>query len=52
MVPLLVHGYETVTLVDIRYVASDILGQFVEFTNQDVLFLYSTTVLNNSSSLK
>ena len=39
MVPLLVHGYETVTLVDTRYMSPDILGQFVEFTNQDVLFL-------------
>ena len=52
MIPLLVHGYETVTLVDTRYMSPDILGQFVEFTNQDVLFLYSTTVLNNSSALK
>lgn len=52
MVPLLVHGYETVTLVDTRYMSPDILGQFVEFTNQDVLFLYSTTVMNNSSALK
>ncbi len=52
MVPLLVHGYETVTLVDIRYIAPDILGQFIAFEDQDVLFLYSTTVLNNSSALK
>ena len=52
MVPLLVHGYETVTLVDIRYVSPDILGQFITFSNQDVLFLYSTTVLNNSTALK
>ena len=52
MVPLLVQGYETVTLVDTRYMSPDILGQFVEFTDQDVLFLYSTTVLNNSSALK
>lgn len=52
MVPLLVHGYESVTLVDIRYIAPDILGQFIAFEDQDVLFLYSTTVLNNSSALK
>ena len=52
MVPLLVHGYESVILVDTRYMSPDILGQFVEFTNQDVLFLYSATVLNNSSALK
>lgn len=52
MIPLLVHGYETVTVVDIRYMSPEILGQFIEFDDQDVLFLYSTTVLNNSSALK
>ena len=52
MIPLLVHGYETVTVVDTRYMSPDILGQFIEFDDQDVLFLYSTTVLNNSSALK
>lgn len=52
MVPLLVHGYETVTVVDTRYMSPDILGHFIEFDDQDVLFLYSTTVLNNSSALK
>ena len=50
--PLLVEGYSSVTLVDIRYLASNRLGSFVDFTNCDVLFLYSTGVLNNSSTLK
>ena len=50
--PLLVEGYAKVTLVDIRYVASDLVGRFVDFENQDVLFLYSTLVLNNSVTLK
>ena len=50
--PLLLQGYRSVTLVDIRYVTPELLGQFVEFHGQDVLFLYSTTVLNNSSTLK
>jgi hypothetical protein len=52
MIPLLVHGYETVFVVDTRYMSPDILGQFIEFDDQDVLFFYSTTVLNNSSALK
>ncbi len=52
IIPLLVHGYETVMVVDIRYMSPDILEQFIEFTDQDVLFLYSTTVLNNSAALK
>lgn len=50
--PLLVEGYAKVTLVDIRYLASQRLGDFLEFENQDVLFLYSTGVLNNSETLK
>lgn len=50
--PLLVSGYKKITLVDIRYLSSDRLGAFITFTDQDVLFLYSTLVLNNSSTLK
>lgn len=52
LIPLLVKDYQTVTVVDIRYIASDMLDQFVDFHGQDVLFLYSTLILNNSSSLK
>ena len=52
MVPLLIPGYAKVTLVDIRYLPADKLGEFVKFGNQDVLFLYSTLVLNQSSMLK
>lgn len=49
--PLLAEGYEKITLVDIRYLRSDFLGRFIEFDDQDVLFLYSTLVLNNSETL-
>ena len=52
MVPLLLQDYATVTVVDIRYVNSAFLDQFIDFHGQDVLFLYSTLVLNNSSTLK
>ena len=52
LVPLLVRDYKTVTVVDIRYVASDYLGNFLDFHGQDILFLYSTLVLNSSSTLK
>ena len=52
MVPLLVQGYEKITLVDIRYVSSAMLDQMVDFQGQDVLFLYSSLILNNSSTLK
>lgn len=50
--PLLVRDYAKVTLVDIRYVSPTILGNFIEFADQDVLFLYSTLVLNNSETIK
>ena len=52
MVPLLIADYKTVTVVDIRYVASAFLSELIDFHGQDVLFLYSTSVLNNSSTLK
>ena len=52
MVPLLLKDYKTVTLVDIRYVQQGMLGRFLDFSGQDVLFLYSTLVLNNSSTIK
>lgn len=52
LVPLLAEGYAKITLVDIRYLPSVSVGNFITFTNQDVLFLYSTSVLNNSITLK
>jgi hypothetical protein len=52
MVPLLVKDYAKVTLVDIRYIASDLVGNFLEFDGQDVLLMYSTLILNSSNSLK
>lgn len=52
IVPLLVEGYSEITLLDIRYISSDMLENYVDFDNCDVLFLYSTSVLNNSSTLK
>ena len=52
IVPLLVSDYARVTLIDVRYVQIDVLDRFLEFGNQDVLFLYSTLVLNNSETIK
>ena len=50
--PLLVQGYKSVTLIDIRYLSSAMLDRFIDFHGQDVLFLYSTIVLNNSETLQ
>lgn len=50
--PLLAEGYAKVTVVDIRYIQPFVLGHFVDFENADVLFLYSTLVLNHSETIK
>ena len=52
LAPLLAGAYAKITLVDIRYVQSDVLDRFVDFDAQDVLFLYSSTLLNNSLALR
>ena len=52
LMPLLISGYKKITIVDIRYLPSERVGNFVEFSDQDVLFIYSTSVLNHSSPLK
>ena len=52
LVPLLVQGYAKVTLVDIRYISSDLLDQYLDFHGQDVLMMYSTLILNSSSAMK
>lgn len=46
--PLLVENYSKITLIDLRYISSQLLGEFIEFNDQDVLFLYSTVVLNQN----
>ena len=50
--PLLINYYSKITLIDIRYISSDEYLKLINFTNQDVLFLYSTLIVNNSSVLK
>ena len=52
LAPWLLHSYSKVTLVDIRYINSAMLGQFIDFDKQDVLFIYSTGLLNNSLAMK
>lgn len=52
LAPLLAASYRTITLVDIRYVQPEQLGRWVSFEGSDVLFAYSTLVLNNSRTLK
>ena len=46
--PLLIGNYKKITLIDIRYISSNLLEQYIEFKNQDVLFLYSTLVMGQN----
>lgn len=50
--PLLLSGYRTVTLVDLRYLSSAYLDQFLAFGDQDVLILLSTLLWNGGGVLK
>ena len=50
--PLLLDGYSKITLIDTRYISPNLINNYIEFDNQDVLFLYSTLIINNSFSLK
>ena len=52
LAPLLMEGYDKITLIDLRYLASINVDRFVEFTDQDVLFLYNTSLANNGKLLK
>lgn len=52
LAPLLLGSYGKITLVDTRYISSQILGEYVDFENCDVLFIYNTQLLNQSSMLK
>ena len=52
LAPLLLNGYKKITLVDLRYMNSSLLTNYVEIKDQDILFLYNTTIINNSDMLK
>ena len=52
LAPLLLGSYSKITLVDTRYISSQIIGEYVDFEGCDVLFIYNTQLLNQSSMLK
>lgn len=52
LVPLLIDGYRKITVIDIRYVSSRILNNYIKFDNQDVIFMYSILTINNSFSMR
>ena len=52
LAPLLIENYSEIVLVDLRYISSDLVGDYVDFQGADVLFMYSTSMLNNSLAIR
>lgn len=52
LMPLLAEGYSEIIMVDLRYMNSLLLEQYVDFSDAQVLFLYSSNILNNSTSMR
>lgn len=53
LTPLLAEGYKSIYIVDIRYVAPSLLSRFkIPFETADVLFMYSTLILDSSFGFK
>lgn len=50
--PLLIEYYDKITIIDNRYISSEYIKKYVKFNNQDILFMYSTLLINNSVTLK
>ena len=49
--PYLIGSYQKIILVDTRYLAAPMLPRFVDFDGADVLFMYSTMILNSSETM-
>lgn len=53
LVPLLTPYYSKITIIDLRYINTDLLDNYLKVNdNCDVLFLYSTLIINSSDILK
>ena len=49
LTPLLMSGYSEIMVIDTRYINPIMMSRYVEFDNQDVLFLYSSIMINSSN---
>ena len=55
LAPLLINNYEEILLIDLRYVNYNILENYIDFSeyeNSDVLFIYSSRVINKTGILR
>lgn len=51
-IPLLIPYYKSITLIDLRYINMNLVSNYIDFNNKDILFLYSTLIVNKSDILK
>lgn len=52
LAPLLCHEYRNITLVDLRYFSSVLLPDYLNADHCDILFLFSTAIINQSIMLR
>lgn len=52
LTPYFIDQYSKITLIDIRYYPHKKLDAYIDFNDQDILFLYNTSILNSSSMFK
>lgn len=52
LAPLLLASYAEITLIDLRYISTALMAEYVDFEGADVLFMYNTSILNNAAMLK
>lgn len=49
LTPLLVQGYKSIYVVDIRYVHPDAVSYYIDMEGKDALFIYSALILNQKA---
>ncbi len=51
--PLFIHYYSTIYLIDLRYISSNYIENFITFKpDDDIIFLYSTTIMETPENFK
>lgn len=52
LAPLLLGAYGEIVLIDLRYIDSARIGEYVDFAGADVLFIYNALIVNHAEMLK
>lgn len=52
LAPYFINDYSEIVLIDIRYISTSLLPEYVDFNVDDVIFIYSGNILNRSSLFK